>query len=364
MWLPGHKVTQEASFSWLAKYSCGAGPISASHACATVSPNPSIDFSSPSSRRYGSALTAILASRPPTAVPDSAIRSRCSRHSAAWWSVNRPVSAADRSASFPAVRIRPIARSASTCPRRSPSISPSIISVADLPVSSDTTEAGLDPRRFQRLGQPLDLRGARLHGLDPVAGQVPQVLERLRRDVAAAQQPALEQLRQPQAVLRVRLVPLQRLGMRRVDHRDPPEALPGQRVIHRLGIHPAGLHHHVGDAPPAQVRGHRQQHPVKGPVLQHLRGAGPRPVSRPADPDLDHVLVHVDPGDPLKHHSHTPARLLQRLTSHNGEDGPPAGAPRSVQETDTRARSGNGGYPTRGSSTKLKYGLKRTKASR
>jgi hypothetical protein len=34
--------------------------------------------------------------------------------------VNRPVSAADRSASLPAVRIQPIARSASTCPRRSP----------------------------------------------------------------------------------------------------------------------------------------------------------------------------------------------------------------------------------------------------
>jgi hypothetical protein len=24
VWLPGHKVTQEASFSWLAKHSCGA----------------------------------------------------------------------------------------------------------------------------------------------------------------------------------------------------------------------------------------------------------------------------------------------------------------------------------------------------
>ena len=84
MWLPGHSVTQEASFSWLAKYSCGAGPISASHACATASPNPWIDFSSSSSRWYGAALTAILASRPATAVSNSAMRSRCSRHSAAW----------------------------------------------------------------------------------------------------------------------------------------------------------------------------------------------------------------------------------------------------------------------------------------
>ena len=59
-----------------------------------------------------------------------AIRSRCSRHSSAWCPVNRPASAIDRSASFPAVRIRPLARSASTPPRRSPSISASIIAVA------------------------------------------------------------------------------------------------------------------------------------------------------------------------------------------------------------------------------------------
>src|SRR6266851_5881501 len=32
-------------------------------------------------------------------------------------------------------------------------------------------------------------------------------------------------------------------------------------------------------------------------------------------------------------------------------------SPGSVQETDTRARSSNGGYPARGSGTKLKYGL-------
>jgi hypothetical protein len=46
-----------------------------------------------------------------------------------------------------------------------------------------------------------------------------------------------------------------------------------------------------------------------------------------------------------------------------GEGMPPAGAPRSVQETDTRARSSNGGYPTQGSSTKLRRGLERTRAN-
>ena len=59
--------------------------------------------------------------------------------------MNLPASAWDRSASFPAVRIRPIARSASTRPRRSPSISASIIAVAALPVISLATEPSLMP---------------------------------------------------------------------------------------------------------------------------------------------------------------------------------------------------------------------------
>jgi len=72
------------------------------------------------------------------------MRSLCTRHSSAWCSVNRPVSAIDRSASFPASRIRPLARSASTALRRSPSISASIIAVADLAVMGGN-RAELDP---------------------------------------------------------------------------------------------------------------------------------------------------------------------------------------------------------------------------
>ena len=71
--------------------------------------------------------------------------SRCSRHSIAWCSVNRPCSAIDRSASFPAVRARPWARSAITAPRRSPSISASIMADGPLPVMSEATEPSLIP---------------------------------------------------------------------------------------------------------------------------------------------------------------------------------------------------------------------------
>ena len=63
----------------------------------------------------------------------------------AWWSVNRPARAMDRSAILPAVRSRPCARSASTSPRRSPSMSASIIAVDDMPVISLTTESSLIP---------------------------------------------------------------------------------------------------------------------------------------------------------------------------------------------------------------------------
>jgi hypothetical protein len=46
---------------------------------------------------------------------------------------------------LPAVRIRPTARSASTAPRRSPSISDSIIAVAETPVMLLATEPSLMP---------------------------------------------------------------------------------------------------------------------------------------------------------------------------------------------------------------------------
>jgi hypothetical protein len=43
-----------------------------------------------------------------------------------------------------------------------------------------------------------------------------------------------------------------------------------------------------------------------------------------------------------------------------GTGAPPARAPGSVQESDTRARSSNGGYPARGSGSNLIHGLERS----
>ena len=99
---------------------------------------------------------------PATASSSTWIWSRCRRHSIAWWPVNRPVSAIDRPASFPADRIRPIARSASTWPRRSPSI---IRFCHDSPArwNSKRGRAGLlDTALLQGLGDNLGAaRGSR-----------------------------------------------------------------------------------------------------------------------------------------------------------------------------------------------------------
>ena len=207
--------------------------------------------------------------------------------------------------------------------------------------------AELDAGRFQRLSQPLDLRGAGLDRLHPVPGQVPHLLQLRGRDVRAAQQPALEQLRQPGAVFRVGLVAAQRLGVRRVDHRHLLEVLLAQRVIHRLGVHPAGLHHHVGHAPLTQLAGHLLEHPVKRPVLQDLGLAGPRLIPRGPDRDLDHVLVHVDPGDALVQHLHAPGHLLQRHPPADETSAPPARAPDQYRRL-THAHAAATGVTRRG----------------
>src|SRR5262249_30113687 len=81
--VPRAQGHQEASFSCRENQACGAGPISAIHACATASPNPGTVLSRPSSRCQGTALAAICSPRPSTAASNSLIRSRCRRHSTA-----------------------------------------------------------------------------------------------------------------------------------------------------------------------------------------------------------------------------------------------------------------------------------------
>ena len=91
----------------------------------------------------------------------------------------------------------------------------------------------------------------------------------------------------------------------------------------------------------------------------------------PAEPGIQqgasrrsHVLVHVDPGDALVQHFHQISHLLQRHPPCGWEQARRLPGPRSVQETDTRARSSSGGYPAWGPGANLTSGLERSKASR
>src|SRR6185437_13162109 len=126
----------------------------------------------------------------------------------------------DRSAILPAVRIRPRARSASTAPRRSPSISASIIAVAEAPVISEATEPSLMPADSSALPSRWisEVRACTVFIRYLVRSRTS--LRSAGGIIGPAQQPALEQLRQPPAVRRVGLMALQRLDVRRVDHRD------------------------------------------------------------------------------------------------------------------------------------------------
>ena len=77
-----------------------------------------------------------------------------------------------------------------------------------------------------------------------------------------------------------------------------------------------------------------------------------------------HVLVHVDPRDALVQHLHAPGHLLQRHPPADGNKRAARQSPGSVQETDARARSSNGGYPARGSGGNLIHGLERSIGNR
>src|SRR6266704_5179076 len=101
----------------------------------------------------------------------------------------------DRSAIL--ARILPLARSASTGPRRSPSTSAAIIARPDFVAIEDATEAGLDPGILQGAAEPGDLADPLPDDLGAVADHVPGGLDLGRRDEAARQQPALQQVRQP-----------------------------------------------------------------------------------------------------------------------------------------------------------------------
>lgn len=268
----------------------------------------------------GSVITSIWPSRRAIVASRWSIMSRCSRARTAWWSANRPANAIDRSGIF--LRITPRARSASTRGSRCPPIRASIMSRADLVVRVEATESIFTPASSRTLAQPLQLTGAGLDELLAVAGDLPDRGDLLGRDEAASQQPDLQQLRQPLAVLHIALAARDVLHVRSVDqqHLDTLTPTPGLRLAqgmeHRPPIHPGGLHHHVGDALLGQPGRHHRQHRVEGlEPPGHLHPPRPRTSTTIAgnpDRDRDLPLTDIDPSHPRKDDLHAVTRLRHR----------------------------------------------------
>ncbi len=122
---------------------------------------------------------------------------------------------------------------------------------------------------------------------DPVAGQVPQFANRLRRHKAALQQSVLQQFRQPRTVPPIGL--LSRNGLNVLRIHQPQLELILQNVPHRLPVHARRLHNHVAHPAFAQPVGQRQQFAGKSPEQTLLLPISIGPQHAPCD----RVLVHV-----------------------------------------------------------------------
>jgi hypothetical protein len=85
-------------------------------------------------------------------------------------------------------------------------------------------------------------------------------------------------------------------------HLDPPGA--GQRVIDRPPVHPGRLHRRIGHAQLGQPARHRPQLPPERPEALDHHPALARVAAGQPDRHPDHLLVHVDPGDPRMHDVH------------------------------------------------------------
>jgi hypothetical protein len=167
------------------------------------------------------------------------------------------------------------------------------------------TEAGLDSGVLQHVAQPGDLADPLLSHFRAVAEHVPGRLDLRRRDEAAGQQPALQQVHQPLGVGEIRLAARHVLDMPGVAHQHLLEVpVLEQGVVDRHGIDPGRLHRHMRNAQPGQPAGRLREHPVKRLERPLDRAPAVRPVPGQPDRHRDHVLAHVDRGAPLIQHLH------------------------------------------------------------
>ena len=175
----------------------------------------------------------------------------------------------------------------------------------------------LDPGVLQHVAQPLQLAGARLGQLGAVTDHVPGCLDVGGRNETAAQQPALQQTRQPLGIGEVRLATRHVLDMPGVAHHDLLEiAVLDQRVIHRHRVDPGRFHRHVRHALRGQPPRGVPQHPVERLEGALDRRPPARCVTRRPNRHRDRVLADIDRRAPLIENLHNNPAL--RARNNNG----------------------------------------------
>ena len=167
------------------------------------------------------------------------------------------------------------------------------------------TEAGLDPGILQGVAEPGDLADPLLDDLGAVADHVPGGLDLGRRDEAARQQPALQQVRQPLRVGVIRFAARHVLHVRGVADQDLLKVpVLDQRVIDRHAVDPGRLHRHVRDPERDQPPGGLAHHPVKRSERPLDGDPALWPVTGHPHRDRDLVLANVDRRAALIHDMH------------------------------------------------------------
>ena len=205
-WLPGHIPAQEARCAASGKYPRTSAPISEMTAAAASGPMPGMVVSRSRAARKGCHHRLDLRVQlREHALPGG--RGGPGAAGTAWRGGPRTGPPAPSTGPGSSTASGRCARSASTAPRRSPSISASIIGRPDFVAMEEATESILMPASCSTFPSRGDLAGPLLGDLRPVADHVPGRLDVRRGDEAARQQPALQQLRQPLRVRHVRLPP-------------------------------------------------------------------------------------------------------------------------------------------------------------
>src|SRR4051794_2997697 len=223
--------------------------------------------------------------------------SRCRVHISACWSPKRPAHAILSSGIF--LRITPRARSASTAGARSPFINAPLLSLPPAVVSVEATESILIPLSSRTLPRRCSSL-ALLDELLAVASQLPDRGDLRWRDEAAAEQPALGQLRQPHRVEGIAFATRDVLDVPGIDQQHLHRALGRtQGMEDRLPVDPGGFHGHVRDALGYQPGHHLGQRLVEGVVLADLLSALAGVLAGGAHRHRDDLLSDVDRGHPF-----------------------------------------------------------------